>query len=100
MVDISRNEELISFVLFGLADITNWNVVEITVSTGTRILVYQDLCTNGIFSRNGKSEVVTHKNIRPKKTGHQQLGSIGELTDSEFFLLLDAHDAIATDGYR
>ena len=97
-MNLGRNEVLISFVLFGLAHVPDWHVVEITPGTGARILGDQDLCTNCISRRDGKSDVVTDSDIRCEKTGHQELGSIREHTDSGFLLPLDAHHTLAADG--
>ena len=38
MVNLGRNEVLISFVLFGLAHVPDWHMVEITLGPGPTIL--------------------------------------------------------------
>jgi hypothetical protein len=38
LVNLRRNEVLISFVLFGLADMPDWHMVEITLGAGPTIL--------------------------------------------------------------
>src|SRR5665811_2050449 len=88
MVNLGRNEVLISFVLFGLAHVPDWHVVEITPGTRARILGDQDLCTNRVSFRDRKSDVVTDSDVRSNETGHQELGSIGEHTASESLLPL------------
>ena len=98
LVNLRRNEVLISFVLFGLADVPDWHLVEITIGAGAAILDDQDLCANCISCRYGKSDVVTNSDMRCEKTGHQELGSIREHTDSGFLLPLDAHHTLAADG--
>src|ERR1039458_10773417 len=64
IMNLGRNEVLISFVLFGLAHVPDWHVVEITPGTGARILGDQDLCTNCISRRDGKSDVIPDSDIR------------------------------------
>ena len=70
-VNLRRNEVLISFVLFGLADIPDWHLVEIALGARVRILGDQDLCTNCISRRDGKSDIVTDSDIRCEETGNQ-----------------------------
>ena len=56
--NLGRNEVLISFVLFGLADVSDWHLVDITFRAGGGILGDQDFCANRI-SRSGTGNVIS-----------------------------------------
>jgi len=98
-VNLGRNEVLISFVLFGLAHVPDWHMVEITARAGLAILGDQDLCTYCICRGDRKGDVVPGSNIRCEKTGNQKPSLIGEHTATWAFLPLNAHYALRADGH-
>ena len=96
-LNLARNEVLISFVVFGLADVPDWHVVETTVWAGSGIPGDQDFCANRISPRNGKRDLITNSYTRSKKTGQQQLGLIGKHADNAVLPQLDFRHALTTD---
>ena len=97
LVNLGRNEVLISFVLLGLADVSDWRLVDITARSGAGILGDEDFRAHCIWCWNRKCDFVSDSDMTCKKTGQQKLGLIGEHTDSRFLLPLDAHHALAAD---
>ena len=84
---------LTSFVLLGLADVSDWRLVDITARSGGGILGDEDFRAHCIWCWNRKCDLVADSDRLRKKTGQQKLGLIGEHTGSRFFLPLDADHA-------
>ena len=96
-MNLGRNEVLISFVLFGLAHVPDWHMVEITVRAGSGIVDNQDFRTPTISRGNREGDLVTDSDTRSKKTGQEQLGLIAKLADSCFPPQLDTRHTFTTD---
>src|SRR5271165_1669375 len=91
--DFGGNEVLISFVLLGVADVSDWRLVDITARSGGGILGDEDFRAHCVWCWNRECEFVADSDKLHKKTGKQKLGLIGEHTGSRFLLPLDAYHA-------
>ena len=96
-VNLGRNEVLISFVLLGLADVSDWRLVDITARSGGGILGDEDFRADCIWCWNRKCDLVADSDRLRKKTRQQKLGLIGEHTGSRLLLQLDADHALPAD---
>ena len=62
-VNLGRNEVLISFVLLGLADVSDWRLVDITVRSGGGILGDEDFRADCIWCWNRKCDFVADGDV-------------------------------------
>ena len=85
-VNLGRNEVLISFVLLGLADVSDWRLVDITARSGDGILGDEDFRAHCIGYANRKCDFVADSDRLRKKTGQQKLGLIGEHAGSRHLI--------------
>ena len=67
-LNLSRNVLLISFVLLGLADVSDGRLIEITTGSGGGILGDQDFRTDCIWCWNRKCDFVADSDRLRKKT--------------------------------
>ena len=81
-LNLGRNEVLISFVLLGLADVSDWRLVDITARSGGGILGDEDFRAHCIWCWNRKCDLVADSDRLRKKTRQEKLGLIGEHTGS------------------
>src|SRR5271165_2885639 len=95
--DFGGNEVLISFVLLGVADVSDWRLVDITARSGGGILGDEDFRADYIWSWNRKCDLVADSDRLRNKTRQQKLGLIGEHTGSSIVLPVDADHALPTD---
>src|SRR5271166_2841471 len=95
--NFGRGEVLISFVLLGLADVSDWRLVDITARSRGGILGDEDFRAHRIWCWNRKCDFVADSDKLRKKTGHEKLGLIGEHTGGRLLLQRDADHALAAD---
>src|SRR5208283_156194 len=95
--NLGRNKVLISFVPPGLADISDWHLVEMTTRSGGGILGDEDFRADCIWCWNRKCDLVSDSDKLREKTGQEKLGLIGEHAGSRIVLPLDADHALPTD---
>jgi hypothetical protein len=93
-VNLAGDEVLISFVLFGLADVSDRRLVDITAQCGGGILGDEDFRAHCIWCWNRKRDFIADSDRLREKTGQQKLGLIGEHTGSRLLLPLDANHAL------
>src|ERR1035437_1743371 len=94
MVNLGRNEVLISFVLFGLADVSDLCLIDISTQPGGAILGDEDFRTYCIWCWNRKCDLVADSDKLREKARQEKSGSIGEHTGSRFLLPLDANHTL------
>src|SRR5271166_1832806 len=95
--NFGRDEVLISFVLLGVADVSDWSLVDITARSRGGILGDEDFRAHHIWCWNRKCDFVADSDKLRKKTGHEKLGLIREHTGSRLLLQQDADHALAVD---
>src|SRR5271167_474463 len=95
--NFGRDEVLISFVLLGLANVSNWRLVDIAARSGGGILANEDFRAHCIWCWDRKCDLVSDSYKLRKKTGQQKLGLIGEHEGSRFVLPQDADHALPAD---
>src|SRR5271166_2171812 len=96
-LNLSRNVMLISFVLPGLADVSDWHLVDMATRSGGGILGDEDFRADCIWCWNRKRDFVSDSDGLRKKSRQQKLGLIGEHTGSRIVLPLDADHALPAD---
>lgn len=72
-VNLGRNKALISFVQLGLADVSDWNLVYITVRSRDGFLGDEDFRADRIGLRNRKYDFVADSDRLRKQTGNSGL---------------------------
>ena len=97
-MNLGRNEVLISFVLLGLADVSDRRLVDITARSGGGILGDEDFRTHCIWCGNRKCDFVADGDVRGKNAGQQKFCLIRKHASGGIRLALDAHHALA--AYR
>ena len=95
-VNLGRNEVLISFVLLGLGDVSDWRLVKVTDRSGGGILGDEDFRAHCIWCWNRKRDLVPDSDRLRKKTGQQKLSLIGEDTGSRVPLQLEFRHTLPT----
>src|SRR5271166_2035419 len=95
--DFGGNEVLISFVLLGVADVSDWRLVDITARSGGGILANEDFRAHCIWRWNWKFDFVADRDVTSEKARQQKLRFISKDADSAAVLPLDAYHALATD---
>src|SRR5664279_4687506 len=95
-VNLGRNEVLISFVLLGLGDVSDWRLVKVTDRSGGGILGDEDFRAHCIWCWNRKRDFVADSDRLRKKTGQQKLSLIGEDTGSRVPLQLEFRHTLPT----
>src|SRR5271157_3371952 len=88
--NFGRDEVLISFVLLGVADVSDWRLVDITARSGGGILGDEHFRADCIWCWNRKCDLVPDSDRLRKNTGQEKLGLIGEQTGNMLLLQLDA----------
>ena len=96
-LNLGRNVVLISFVQLGLADVSDWRLVDITARSGGGILGDEDFRANCIWCWNRKCDLVSDSDRLRKKTGQQKLGLISEHTGSSSLLQLEVRHTFPAD---
>jgi len=99
-LNFSRNVVLVSFVLLGLADVSDWCAVNIAARSGGRILGDEELRAYRIWFGNCKRDFIANSDKLRNKAGQEQLGLVGEYTGSKFLVWLDANHALAAQRKR
>src|SRR5271166_6483555 len=95
--NFGRREVLSSFVPLGLADVSDWCLVDVTARSRGGILGDEDFRAHRIWCWNRKCDFVADSDKLRKKTGHEKLGLIREHTGSRLLLQRDADHALAAD---
>src|SRR5271157_4200139 len=96
-LNLGRNEVLISFVPLGLADVSDWRVVDMTARSGGGILGDEDFRADCIWCWNRKCDLVSDSDRLRKKSGQQKLGLISEHTGSSSLLPLEVRHTFPAD---
>src|SRR5208283_4603569 len=96
-LNLSRNVMLISFVLLGLADVSDWRLVDMTARSGGGILGDEDFRADCIWCWNRKCDLVADSDRLRKKTRQEKFGLIGEHAGSKLLLQLHADHALPAD---
>src|SRR5208283_115958 len=94
-LNLSRNEVLISLVLFGLADEPDWHLVYVTARSEGSILGYKDFRAHRIRFGNRKCNLVSDGDVRDKNAGQQKSCLIWKYARSGLRLALNAYHALA-----
>src|SRR5271157_3385246 len=87
--NLGGNEVPISFVRLGLADVSDWRLVDITARSGGGILVDKDFRARCIWCWDRKCYFVADSDRLRKKTRQEKLGLIGEHANSGILLQLE-----------
>ena len=95
--NLGRNEVLISFGLLGLADVSDWCLVDITARSGGGILGDEDFRANCIWCWNRKCDLVSDNDRLRKNTVQQKLGLISKHTGSSSLLQLEVRHTFPAD---
>src|SRR5271157_1036049 len=93
-LNLGRNEVLISFVLLGLADVSDGSLIEITTRSGGGSLGDEDFRADCIWCWNRKCDLVADSDRLREKTRQEKFGLIGEHAGSKRLLQLHADHAI------
>src|SRR5271157_3469945 len=94
-LNLSRNEVLISLVLFGLADEPDWYLVDVTARSEGSILGYKDFRAHRIRYGNRKCNLVSDGDVRSKNAGQQKSCLIWKYARGGIRLALDAYHTLA-----
>src|SRR5271167_26286 len=71
-LNLGGNEVLISFVLLGLADVSDWRLVDIAVRSSGGALGDKDFRARSILCWNWKGDLVSEGDVRDKTTGQKK----------------------------
>src|SRR5271165_4643101 len=94
-VNLGCNEGLISFVLLGLADVSDWRLVDIATQSGGGVLGDEDFRAHCLWCWNRKCDLVTDGNVRGERAGQQEFCLIRKQAGGGIRLALDAHHTLA-----
>ena len=97
MLYLGRNEGLISLIVFGLTNMSDWHEIKTVNRCRTGLFRQVDFRASNLSRRNRKDDFVPDRNVGKQKAWQENLRLPGEHTCGRTLLTLDPHHALSAD---